>query len=78
MMNNPKPGHGSLHGVAISYLTPKVFLRAYTALVRPVLEYSIRAWSPTTASDITKIENVQRMATKLVPSLRLLPCGWPS
>ncbi len=39
----------------------------------PVPEYFIQAWSPTTAGDMTKIENVQRMATKLVPSLRFFP-----
>ncbi len=58
---------------AFTFLTPEVFLKAYTALVRPVLEYCIQAWSPTTAGDMTKIENVQRMTTKLVPSLRLFP-----
>ncbi len=56
-----------------TYLTPEVFLKMYTALVRPVLEYCIQAWSPTTAGDMTQIENVQRMATKLVPSLRFFP-----
>ncbi len=38
-----------------------------------MLEYCIQAWSPTTAGDMTQIESVQRMATKLVPSLRLFP-----
>ncbi len=38
-----------------------------------MLEDCIRAWSLTTAEGMTKIENVQRMATQLVPSLRLLP-----
>ncbi len=55
------------------HLTPTVFLRAYIALVRPVLEYCIQAWSPTTLGDMAKVENVQRMATKLVPVLRSFP-----
>ncbi len=50
-----------------------MFLRAYTALVRPVLEYCIQAWSPPTLGDMAKIENVQRLATKLVPALRAFP-----
>ncbi len=37
------------------HLTPTVFLRAYTALVRPVLEYCIQAWSPTTLGDMTNM-----------------------
>ncbi len=38
---------------AFTYLTPELFLKVYTALVRPVLEYCIQAWSPTTAGDMT-------------------------
>ncbi len=51
----------------------KVFPRANTALVRPMLEYCIQVWSPTTLGDMAKIDNVQRMATKLVPAIRMLP-----
>ncbi len=40
---------------AFTYLTPEGFLKAYTALVRPVLAYCIQAWSPTTAWDLAKI-----------------------
>ncbi len=54
------------------HLPPKVFMRAYTALVRPVLEYCIQVWSPTTLGDMAKIEYVPRMATKLVPAIT--PC----
>ncbi len=32
---------------AFRHLPSKVFLRAYTALVRPVLEYCIQVWSLT-------------------------------
>ncbi len=33
-------------------LPTKVFMRAYTALVRSVLEYCIQVWSPTTLGDM--------------------------
>ena len=33
---------------------------AYTTLVRPQLEYASRVWSPHIATDITKLEAVQR------------------
>ncbi len=55
------------------HLPTKVFLRAYTALVRPVLEYCIQVWTPTTLGDMAKIEDVQRMAIKLVPVIRMFP-----
>ena len=33
---------------------------AYTTLVRPQLDYASTVWSPHTATDITKLEAVQR------------------
>ena len=39
----------------------------YKAMVRPVIEYGIPAWSPFYWKDIDEIESVQRRATKLVP-----------
>ncbi len=53
------------------HLPTKVYLRVYTALVRPVFEYCIQVWSPTTLGDMAKFEDVQRMATKLVPAIRM-------
>ncbi len=55
------------------HLPTKVVLRAYTALVVPVLEYCIQVWSPTTLGNMAKFDNVQRMATKLVPAIRMFP-----
>jgi hypothetical protein len=39
-------------------------------LVRPHIEYAEAAWSPFKVGDIEKIENVQRRATKQVPTLK--------
>ncbi len=48
-------------------------MRSYAALVRRVLKYCIQAWSSTKLGDMAKIENVQRMATRLVPAIRMFP-----
>ena len=37
---------------------------AYKTLARPQLEYASTAWSPHTATDIQKIESVQRMTAR--------------
>ena len=40
--------------------------------MRPNLEYANSIWSPYKIKDISAIENVQRRATKLIPSLKEL------
>jgi len=48
------------------------FKLLFKALVRPHLEYAATVWSPYKSKDIETVENVQRRATKLIPSLRHL------
>ena len=49
-----------------SYLDPMMFLKLFTAFVRPHLEYAVAVWSPHLKKHIDAIENVQIRATKLV------------
>jgi len=48
------------------------FLRLYTTLVHPHLEYGNVIWGPFYTLDQIKIENVQRMATRMVVSIKHL------
>lgn len=45
----------------------------FTALVRPITEYASPVWNKYKMKDITTIKNVQRRASKLIPSLKDLP-----
>ena len=51
---------------AFSYLDPKMFLKLYTAFVRPHLEYAVAVWSPHLVKHIDLVEKVQMRATKLI------------
>ena len=55
-----------------AYLDEQSFKYLFQALVRPHLEYAEAAWSPSKVGDIDVIENVQRRATKQIPSLKNL------
>ena len=39
------------------------------SMIRPQLEYATLVWSPHKKKDITRIERIQRTATRLAPSL---------
>ena len=47
----------------------------YTTLVRPILDCSSTIWNPYQMGVIRELENVQRRATKLIPSLQNLTCS---
>ena len=53
-------------------LDKATFLILYKSYVRPLLEYSIQAWSPCHRKDISCLKQVQRRATKLLVGLKRL------
>jgi hypothetical protein len=57
---------------SFNYLEPDTFCTLYKSLVRPHLEYCNAITYPRLERQITDLENVQRRATKLVPSLKNL------
>ena len=50
----------------------EVFLKLYKQLVRPHLEYATCVWNPHFKMDITRIEQVQKRATKSIYGLEKL------
>ena len=50
-------------------ITPEIFKKLYTSIVRPHLKYATPVWSPHSSTDINRIEALQRRATRLVTSL---------
>ena len=50
------------------HMDEDMFKKLFKALVRPHLEYANSVWHPTKIKDITAIENVQRRATKYLPT----------
>ena len=45
----------------------------YSTFIRPILEYNTFVWSPYLLKDIDKVERVQKMFTRHLPSIRGLP-----
>ena len=58
---------------SFEYMDKFTFLKLYTALVRPHIEFANVIWHPYLKKDIDSIERVQMRATKLIPELRDLP-----
>ncbi len=56
--------------IAFTNLCKESFRTLYTTYVRPILEYAAPAWSPYPVKHKTKLEKIQRYATRLVPELR--------
>ena len=54
---------------ACTFLDGPTLTNLHTSLIRPLLEYSNVALTPVLKRDQLLLENVQRHATKLVPSL---------
>ena len=54
---------------SFEFLEPEMFVKIYKTLVRPILEYCNPIWGPNYILD-QRIENVQRRATCLIPSIR--------
>ena len=71
----------------LSPCTKEVKARAYTALVRPQLEYASEAWNPHTTTTVSSLEQVQKTAARFVhrdyrtttsSSALVLSLGWDS
>ena len=52
---------------------PVVIRLLYTTLVRPILDYASTIWNPHHLGNIRELENIQRRATKFIPTLENLP-----
>ena len=57
---------------SFKFLDKKSFITLYSLYVRPLLEYCSIVWLPWLKKHETILENVQRKATKLLPSIRTL------
>ncbi len=59
----------------VAVLTPEIFRPLYLALVIPILEYGQKASSSCLQRDITLMERLQRLATRMVKGIGELPYG---
>ncbi len=58
---------------SFAQLSVSAFAALYNTLVRPHLEYAMQACSPNLAADADCLEQIQRLATRLVKGFRRLP-----
>ena len=56
----------------LSFMDKELFLMVYKSLIRSVLDYGSPVWNHSTKKFRQLLENVQRLATKLVPALKML------
>ncbi len=56
--------------VAFTDIDEEIVKKIITLFIRPTLEYAAIVWNPHLKKHIEKLENVQRAATRWVPSLR--------
>jgi len=54
----------------ITYKDLKIMLNLYKTLVRPHVEYCVRAWSPYYKKDKELLEKVQRRFTKMIKGMK--------
>ncbi len=57
---------------SFDFMDGPMLVQLSNSLVRPHLEYGKVVWSPINKKDVNLVENVQRRATKLVPSIKNL------
>ena len=63
----------SLLSRSFKYIDKYAFLKLYTALIRPHVEFANVIWYPHLRKDIESIERFQMRATKLIPVIKDLP-----
>ena len=56
----------------VSYKSAEIISKLYRSYVRPHLKYIIQFWSLINLKDADMLEEVQRRATKMIPSLKNL------
>ena len=58
--------------IALSYIDEEMLKKVIESIIRPRLEYAAVVWSPNLKKHISKLEKVQRVATKMIESTRYL------
>ncbi len=58
---------------SVQDLSKSAFIPLYGASMRPHLEYGMPARLPNLAADISHLERIQRLATRLATGMRQLP-----
>ena len=55
--------------VAFQYMDKGMMKKIITTMIRPKLEYAAVTWSPHCKKHVSKLERIQRIATKIIPEL---------